>query len=109
MNLEKEIAEYIAEYEDKLDAKSMAEGITTHILGKFNNGMHVMVEGESILPHCMLCGEEIKMDPDRPFMVGLEPYQSNYPHEPDVPEEIYLICFDCIGGYMLDYYPGSDE
>ena len=102
--IQESIAKYIAEYQDKLNPESLAEGINTHILGN-----KIIINTEEIDHHCYNCGEKIEMDPRRPFIVAIEPYQNNYPHEPDIPEEIYLICFDCIGGFMLDYYPGSDE
>ena len=71
--------------------------------------MKITIEDEVVDSSCYNCGEPITIDPDRPFLVVFELGEYNYPHSPDTPDELYLVCRDCIDAVMLDYQPGSDE
>ena len=63
--------------------------------------MKIEICGEEVLPYCYNCGEDIQF-PFEPFLVCFEPPVINYPREPDIPGELYLICNECVSAEIWE-------
>ena len=63
--------------------------------------MIIEIDGQQILSACYNCGEFIHEG--EPFMVGFDPGENNYPHEPNIAAEYYIVCEKCIRAEISDW------